>query len=155
MVIKCIVAGTLDLTPLNFQLHGGQIVDLHSLFSHHEINRELRQPDGCIYQAYRSGWIRDVRLGSSEHRDYVKQIEIEHEKKIREEIKNNSRKIMINYFKKTPNEKISFIKSLTFSYYDFIQELKKTEKDQNIVYEIYKKIGEFSERKIQEGFVLL
>ena len=55
-LIKCNIVGSVELSGLKFTLQGGQIVDLHNLFTPAEIKRESTPPNGSIYQGYQNNW---------------------------------------------------------------------------------------------------
>lgn len=155
LLIKCNIVGSVEFTRLNFTLQGGDIIDLHKTFTPNEIKRETTPPEGCIYQAYQNNWIEDVRPNSVDHKEYLRKLEYEKEEKIKIEVENNERKILLEYFKKDKPNRINFIQNVSYSYYDILLSLQKKEQDYEILYAIFKKLGEFADRKTEEGFVLI
>ncbi len=155
MIIKCSIAGTLELNHLGLTLHGGDTIDLHSIFKPEQVTKEMQPPDGCLFQAFQEGWIKIIKYNSNEFLQYQKNQEVELEKKIKASIKENSIKLLVNYYKKNINDKIKFVNDLTYSYYDFLLEVKNNERENEVVYAIHKKLADFSERRIIEGFILI
>ncbi|MFW9879739.1 MAG: hypothetical protein ACFFG0_42230, partial [Candidatus Thorarchaeota archaeon] len=155
LLIKCNIIGSVEFSRLKFTLKGGDIIDLHSIFTPSEIKRETNPPDGCIYQAYQNNWISDIRPNSIEHKEYLRRLEYEKEEKIKLEVENNERKILLEYFKKDKPNRIKLIESFNYSYYDILLSIQKKEQDYDILYVIFKKLSEFSDRKVEEGFILI
>jgi hypothetical protein len=151
--------GSVRIPDMQFTLQHKQIVKVSDYVENSLIQKSLMSPHGNLYIAAKEGIIRVVQEFDKDYKYFEDRIHayahfIDPETKLV-----NTREGLLKFFAtKTDQEKINFVESLGYAYYDFFIELrnKLIAPEYNYIKDVItKKIDSFKDNRIAENFVLL